>query len=298
MDSAQSIPKLDLYQAVTDRIIALLEQGIIPWQKPWREAGMPKNLITMRPYSGINLWLLLSLNYERNLFLTWEQLKGIGGSVLKDEHGHMVVFWKQVEKKPQERDEQGKPKTTAMLRYIKVFNIAQCKDIPEHLIPVVDTAVEFSPLEACEQIITGFVDKPVIQHKETRAYYDLSNDLINMPKKKSFKAVEGYYSTLFHELVHSTGAPKRLDRKTIVDMAPFGSESYAMEELVAEMGAAYLCQLSGILSPEINNTVAYLDNWLGVFKKDKRFLITAASMAEKSVIYILNKNSKKAIQKN
>src|ERR1700733_11738344 len=97
-----------------------------------------------------------------------------------------------------------------------------------------------------------------------------------MPKKKSFKSLESYYSTLYHELVHSTGAEKRLGRKTLTDMVPFGSESYAMEELIAEMGSAYLCRFSGILPNEIKNTVAYLDNWLGVFRKDKRFLITAA----------------------
>jgi antirestriction protein ArdC len=110
-----------------------------------------------------------------------------------------------------------------------------------------------------------------------------------MPKKKSFKSIESYYGTLYHELVHSTGAEKRLGRKTITDMVTFGSESYAMEELIAEMGSAYLCLFSGILPVEIKNTTAYLNNWLMVFKNDKRFLITASGQAQKAVDFILNR---------
>ena len=115
-----------------------------------------------------------------------------------------------------------------------------------------------------------------------------------MPKKKSFKSVEGYYSTLFHELVHSTGSEKRLGRKTFIDMVPFGSESYAMEELIAEMGSAYLCRFSGILPAEITNTVAYLDNWLEVFKKDKRFIISASGQAQKAVDFVLGRKETEA----
>ena len=140
----------------------------------------------------------------------------------------------------------------------------------------------------CEGIIHTMPDCPKIQYKEQRAYYSIDKDLINMPRKKSFKSIEAYYSTLWHELVHSTGSIKRLGRKTLCDMAPFGSESYAMEELIAEMGSAYLSRFSQILPNEIKNTVAYLDNWLEVFKKDKRFLITASGHAQKAVDFILD----------
>src|SRR6266852_2479602 len=134
MDSQHtSSTKLDVYQLVTDRIIELLEAGTVPWQKPWYEAGIPMNVISKRAYRGINLWLLLSLNYERNLFLTWDQLKKIGGSVNQGQHGHIVVFWKQVKKVPEELDNNGKEKTTLMLRYYKVFNVDQCRDIPKDL---------------------------------------------------------------------------------------------------------------------------------------------------------------------
>ena len=291
MDSQQTTSKIDVYQLVTDQIISLLEQGIVPWQRPWAEAGVPANLLSKRQYRGINLWLLLSLNYEQNYFLTWDQIKSMGGSVKKGETGHIVVFWKPVQKKAEE-ERDTKQKQVPMLRYYKVFNIAQCRDIPENLIPKSDVAaVDREPILECEAIINSMVNSPTIVHKEQKAYYRIDIDTINMPKKKSFKSLESYYSTLFHELVHSTGAEKRLGRKTLTDMVPFGSESYAMEELIAEMGSAYLCRFSGVLPNEINNTVAYLDNWLGVFKKDKRFIISASGQAQKAVDLILGRQA-------
>lgn len=291
MDSQQTTSKIDVYQLVTDQIISLLEQGIVPWQRPWAEAGVPANLLSKRQYRGINLWLLLSLNYEQNYFLTWDQIKSMGGSVKKGETGHIVVFWKPAQKKAEE-DKETKQKQVPMLRYYKVFNIAQCRDIPENLIPKSDVAaIDREPILECEAIINSMANSPTIVHKEQKAYYRIDTDIINMPKKKSFKSLESYYSTLFHELVHSTGAEKRLGRKTLTDMVPFGSESYAMEELIAEMGSAYLCRFSGVLPNEINNTVAYLDNWLGVFKKDKRFIISASGQAQKAVDLILGRQA-------
>lgn len=281
--------KLDLYQLVTDQIIATLEKGTIPWQRPWNDAGMPMNLLSKRHYRGINHWLLLSLNYERNLFLTWEQIKSIGGSVNKDEHGHIVVFWKPTQKK-EEALEDEKVKEIPMLRYYKVFNIAQCRDIPADLIPVIDTSKEpVEPINECEAILNNMPDMPHISFTGKGVYYNIENDEVVLPKMKSFRASNSYYGTLFHELIHSTGAAKRLNRKTLTDLVPFGSESYAMEELIAEMGSAYLCAFTGILPNGIKNTVAYIDNWLGVLKKDKRFLITAAGQAQKSVDFILGR---------
>ena len=278
---------IDVYQLVTDQIIALLQQGVVPWQKPWREAGMPMNLLSKRAYRGINHVLLVSLGYERNHFLTWDQLKGIGGSVKRNEKGHIVVFW-QKSKKDTEQPE-APEKSLPVFRYYKVFNIAQCRDIPEAMIPPpVPVIPSADPLAACEAILTTMPNPPDVVHKEQRAFYRIDTDTINMPKKKSFTSIESYYSTLYHELVHSTGAEKRLARKTLGDMVPFDTESYAMEELIAEMGSAFLCRCTDILPTEIKNAVSYLDNWLGVFQKDKRFLITASGYAQKAVDYILN----------
>jgi len=287
MDAQSTTSTLDVYQIVTDQIISLLKQGIIPWQKPWKDCGIPMNLMSKRHYRGINLWLLLSLNYEKSYFLTWDQIKGLGASVNRDEKGHIVVFWKMVPKKDAKDDEQ---KKVPILRYYKVFNVEQCRDIPQSLIPSSEEVIrEFTPLLECESIINTMPDCPKIVHKEQKAYYQLDTDAINMPKKKSFNSEESYYATLYHELVHSTGAEKRLNRKSLKEAMPFGSKPYAMEELVAEMGSSYLCQFSGILPSQVEHQVAYVHNWLQVFENDKRFLIMASGHAQKAVDFILGK---------
>lgn len=293
MDSNNtSSTKLDVYELVNNRIITLLESGAVPWQKPWTDAGVPMNLISKRAYRGINLWLLLSLNYERNLFLTWDQLKKVGGSVNKDQHGHIVVFWKNVKKQPEELGTDGHPKTVPMLRYYKVFNIEQCRDIPQEILPelVMD---DIDPIHECEAVISGMQGCPVIRHKEQRAFYHIVEDYINMPRKKSFKNSEAYYSTLFHELVHSTGSEKRLGRKSVTEMNEFGSEPYSIEELIAELGAAYLCSFTGILEKEVQNTAAYINGWLAKLKNDKRFIIQASGQAQRAVDCILNRSGEK-----
>jgi antirestriction protein ArdC len=290
MDSQNTAStKLDVYQMVTDRIIALLEAGTVPWQRPWAESGLPMNVISKRAYRGINLWLLLSLNYECNLFLTWDQLKKIGGSVNQGQHGHIVVFWKQVKKVPEELDDKGKPKQIPMLRYYKVFNVSQCRDVPKELVPeLVKAAVD--PILECEAILNNVPDMPLITFSgKAAAYYNLEKDEIALPKMKSFKTSPAYYATVFHELIHATGAEKRLNRKTVTERVSFGTPSYALEELIAEMGSAFLCRFSGILPAEISNTVAYLDNWLGVLKGDKRFIVSAAGLAQRAVDYLLNR---------
>ena len=289
MDSQNtSSTTLDVYQMVTDRIIGLLEAGTVPWQKPWTESGLPMNVISKRPYRGINLWLLLSLNYERNLFLTWDQLKKIGGSVLQGQHGHIVVFWKQVKKVPEELNTTGKAKTISMLRYYKVFNVEQCGDVPKDLIPeLVKTAVD--PILECEAIINTMPDSPLLIFTGKKAFYDIEKDHVVLPQLKRFKTSESYYTTLFHELVHSTGAEKRLGRKTITDMAEFGSEPYSMEELIAELGAAYLNFFTGILDKEIESSAAYISGWLEKLRNDKRFIIAASGRAQKAVDLILNR---------
>ena len=289
MDSQNtSSTKLDVYQLVTDRIIELLEAGTVPWQKPWDESGVPMNVISKRPYRGINLWLLLSLNYERNLFLTWDQLKKIGGSVNQGQHGHIVVFWKQVKKVPEELDDKGKPKVMPMLRYYKVFNVEQCRDIPKDLIPEF-VKVETDSILECEAIINTMPDSPLLIFTGKNAYYDIEKDHVVLPSLKRFKTSESYYSTLFHELVHSTGAEKRLGRKSIVDMAEFGSEPYSMEELIAELGASYLNSYTGILDKQIENSASYISSWLEKFRSDKRFIITASGQAQRAVDLILNR---------
>lgn len=291
MDSQTSTSKhLDLYQIVTDKVIELLEQGVVPWQRPWKENGMPINMLSKRPYRGINLWLLNALPYESNCFFTWDQIKALGGSVLKDEKGHIIVFWKNVKKKPEEKNADGSFATAPMLRYYKVFNLEQCKDIPVSIVPVQEAWKSPDPIMECESILNNIADMPLISFKgKAAAYYNVETDEITMPKMKDFKTSHSYYATLWHELVHATGATKRLDRKTLVDRTSFGSESYAQEELIAEMGAAFLCQFTSILPFEIANHAAYIQGWLDVLKNDKKCIITAAGGAQKAVDWILGR---------
>lgn len=287
MDSNNtSSAKLDVYQIVTDRIIELLEQETVPWQKPWVDVGIPMNLISKRPYRGINLWLLLSLDYERNLFLTWDQLKKLGGSVNKGEQGHVVIYWKTTQKKD-DLEEGEKGKNVPLLRYYKVFNIAQCRDLPQDLI-IAPSTKEVEPILECESILHSMPQCPEIKHKEQKAFYHIEADYINMPKKKSFKSMESYYSTLFHELVHSTGHEKRLNRPTITEMAEFGSEPYSIEELVAELGSAYLSSFTGILNAGIQNSAAYVNGWLAKLRNDKQFMVQASGQAQRAVDFIIN----------
>jgi antirestriction protein ArdC len=236
----------------------------------------------------MNLLLLLMEQYENNLFITYKQLQGIGAKVKKGEKGHLITYWKKPEEQQQGESEASADhtdkKAKAVLRYYYVFNVAQCEKIPEKYLPV---ERETDEILSCESIVKGMPQCPEIRHKENSAFYQPNEDYVNMPKKRKFKNDEGYYSTLFHELVHSTGHASRLKRDTITQMSEFGGEMYSLEELVAEIGTCYLQSFAGIKG-EFNNSSAYIQGWLSKLKNDKRFVISAASMGQKAVDFILN----------
>ena len=277
----------DVYSIVTSRIITQLEAGTVPWQKPWTNAGMPQNLITHNPYRGINTWMLSSLGYEKNLFLTWHQIQELGASVNRGEKAHMVVFWKTLQKDTEAPED--KPKKIPLLRYYWVFNVAQCAKIPEALIPVIERPN--APIQSCEDIIKSMPLCPKIQHKDHEAYYHPIADFINMPKRKLFVNSEAYYGVLFHELTHSTGHSSRLNRKELVGSTGFGSEPYSMEELTAEIGACFLKSHTGIITEDLVNSSAYIKGWLEQLKGDKRFIFLASSAAQKAVDFITDKKA-------
>jgi len=278
----------DVYALVNEKIIAQLDKGMVPWRKPWTNGGQPQNFITKRPYHGINLVLLAMAGFEHNQFLTFNQLKQIGGKVKKGEKGHLIVFWEPAKQQPGEAAAQteapAEEKKKGILQYYYVFNIAQCENIPEKYLPAAREAVE---LPSCEATISAMPQCPQIRHKEQSAFYDPKNDYVNMPKKRSFKSDASYYSTLFHELVHSTGHESRLSRATLTQMAEFGSEPYSQEELVAEMGTCYLQSHAGI-TEEFESSAAYIQGWLSKLKNDRLFIFQAASAAQKAVNFILN----------
>jgi antirestriction protein ArdC len=276
---------VDVYELVTNRIIELLESNTVPWRKPWTERGLPQNLITKRPYHGINLMMLNALEFEHSLYLTFKQLKTIGGSVKRGEKGQFVVFTKMVEEEV-EKDGKKETKKRSMLRYYKVFNIGQCRDIPDAFIP--KDKYENTEIADCTAVIDCMPNAPKIVHKKPDAFYVPSEDYINVPKLKTFKEPDEYYGTLFHELVHSTGHTSRLNRKEVMENPKYGSEHYSLEELVAEIGSCYLKSFTGLDIADMNQNASYISSWLNVLKNDKRFILKASSRSQQAVEYILN----------
>lgn len=280
-----------VHQIVTDQIIKQLEEGKIPWRKPWGGAeNEPKNLISKKEYSGINFFLLSMLNMDSPYFLTYKQAKLCGGTVKKGEKGFPIIFFK-----IQAKEKNLKGETTkegfAMMRYYTVFNLNQCENIDDSKIPFipVDQKLDFIPLNEAEKLIEGYKGRPPVEFKKNKACYFPTVDKINMPLKENFIGTEEFYSTLFHEMVHSTGHQKRLNRPEIVDLNYFGSTDYSKEELVAELGAAFLCSKAGI-DNTLQNSAAYIQSWLKCLKsKDNvKWIVEAGSKAQKAVNYIHN----------
>ena len=280
----------DLYQTVTDQIVAMLETGVVPWRSPIlgrNSAGHPKNLNTGRQYRGVNVFMLaftaFAKGYGSSYWLTFNQAKERGGNVKKGEKSSLVVFWKQYETTDRQT---GDPAKIPVLRYYNVFNAEQVDgiDIPD---AVKFEPIEFNPIEAAEKIASGYAGGPVVDHDGgQQAFYRPSTDSVHMPQRTRFASVEEYYSTLFHELSHSTGHSSRLDRKLDTDPKPFGSGDYGKEELVAEMSAAFLCSYADIQPTVIANQAAYLSGWLKQLKSDKKLVISAAGQAQRAADWI------------
>ena len=284
MNNQQTNNPTDVYTIVTNRIIEHLEKGVVPWRQPWADAGLPKNLISGKPYRGINVWLLSTLNYPQNCFLSFKQVKELGGTVKKGEKAQEVIFWKWLEVKNKETKEKEK---IPVLRYYNVFNISQCEGIPIEKIP---KQIERNnhPIDTCEKIINEMPKCPQILNIEQKAYYRKSDDYINMPKIETFVNSESYYGTLFHELVHSTGHNDRLNRMELIKNNGFRTKDYAIEELTAEMGASYLKSYAGIPIEHLETNASYIQGWLERLKNDKKIIVHASSQAQKATDYILN----------
>jgi antirestriction protein ArdC len=284
-----SKPKADAYQIMTDRIVGLLEQGVVPWRRPWKQLGglMPQNLKSKKAYRGVNVFWLACAGYGSPYWVTFKQAKALGGSVRKGEKGFPVIFWKWLER---EDEDTGKSRRIPMLRYYTVFNVEQCEGI-EDKVPQIDTdePVEFEPIERCEQIVESF-SGPSVRTGDSRAYYVPSTDLVNMPKRELFETAESYYSVLFHELGHSTGHESRLGREGITDATMFGSHKYSKEELVAEMTAAFLSGHCAIDSATVENSAAYIQGWLKKLRNDTKLLVSAAAQAQKAADLILGRS--------
>lgn len=277
--------KIDVYAIVRDRLIAQLEQGVIPWRRPWATTGTPINAVSKRPYRGINLFLL-PRDYADNRWVSFKQAGDLGGKVRKGEKSSLVVFWKPIEV---DDDKTGRKKTIPLLRYYNVFNVEQCEGLK---LPAIEQGEPFDPIEEAERIVAEMPNAPTIRHSGDHAFYQPATDSITLPKRKSFKNASEYYSTLFHELTHSTGHKSRTDRHAEVSSFRFGCEDYSKEELVAEFGAAFLCATSNISNEGTErNSVAYLQSWIKALRNaDRMTVVSAASKAQRAAEYVLGEN--------
>jgi len=312
-----------VYQKVTNKIIEMLKGGKIPWHKCWTGFA-PMNLISKRAYRGVNHILLAFMDYANPYWLTFGQAKdeavrraksegrnieqrnrklGGGyyfwdvdnacvfeGGVKKGEKGTMIIFWKMLDLTP--KDSEGEPTTVKskklpLLRYFTVFNVDQCVGVESP--PVLHP--ENTPIERCEETVSGYKDRPEIRPAQ-KPYYSPREDYVGMPAMTQFDDSEAYYSVLFHELTHSTGHASRLNREGVIGGHFYQSKEYSKEELVAELGASFLCSITGVDNHAsiLKNSAGYLQGWLKALEEDNTLIVRASSKAQQAVDYIVGEN--------
>lgn len=273
-----------VYEMVTERIINELEQGTIPWEKPWsgRRSGA-YNFVSKKSYSLMNQMMLK----HRGAYGTFKQWTEKGGKIRKGEKSEIVVFWKfQIVEEENEETGEKEEKKIPMLRYYNVFHISQVDgvELKEEELP------EVEPIESAEKIKRDYVEREhikILEYATDEAFYSPAGDFIQVPERGQYKDIESFYDVLFHEMTHSTGHKSRLNR--LERGAHYGNELYSKEELVAELGSASLMNMLGLETKKtIRNNAAYIQSWIQVFKNDPRFIVSAAGKAEKAVKFILN----------
>ena len=292
--------KLPAFDAVTTRIVEAMDRGVVPWRRPWSEITVPRNAVSDRPYSGINPFLLGLAGYDDPRWLTYKQAQRLGGNIKRGEKGTTIIFWKILRKATTIEDEETGEETVIgrnvpLLRHYTVFNAEQTEGIPEVSLPELDLEPHIDrvqAIEAAEAIVTGYDNPPRINHEGgDSAFYRRDTDTIALPPRGSFLDSEWFYGTLFHEMTHSTGHKKRLDR--LENGARFGDPVYAREELVAEFGAAFLMQ-DASLDNHIENEASYIKGWTNAIKDDPKMIVIAATRGEKAARWILGVNADEA----
>ena len=275
--------KRDIYEAITERFIEQLKRGTVPWQKPWFAV---QNIVSRKPYRGINALLLGSTDYQSPFWISFKQALDLGGHVKKGEKSTPVIYYKILEKRDEAGNmvvrEDGRPARIPFVRWANVFNLDQTEGIQA---PAITTSQNVTqPHEKAAAIVENAKLCP-IHHAGFAALYSRKDDVIRIPAPTTFHSQEDYYHTLYHEMTHATGHGSRLDREGITQHAKFGSERYSKEELVAELGAAFLSNEAGILdSVRFENSAAYLASWVQKLENDPRMIISAASQAQRAAI--------------
>lgn len=279
---------VNVYELVTNRIIEQLENGVIPWEKPWSgtlEGAF--NRISKKPYSLLNQMLLL----HDGEYATFNQWKNLGGKVRKGEKSEIVVFWKIQPIEETKEDGEKTIKQIPLLRYYNIFHISQVDGVKE--LDKKELNDDIEPIEQAENVINDYKTREHLQVIETlsnKAFYSPTMDYVQVPQKEQYQNINEYYSTLFHELIHSTMHKSRLNRVAEQKgLAHFGNEEYSKEELIAEIGSTTILSLLGIETTKtFKNSTAYIQSWLRVLRNDNKFIVSASSKSEKAVKYIMN----------
>jgi len=300
-----------IYEAMTKRLLALMESGTIPWRRTWRQLASPRNIRSDKPYRGTNcFWLAVIAStegYSTPYWMTYKQAIDLGGHVRKGEKATPVIFWKPATYKSLvgEDGDGGEievKKSYLVVRLYYVFNLDQCDGIaapagqPQSLRPLVT-----SSQDACEdasRIFTEYCDheRITVRNGGDQPSYIPSTDTIQVPKMEMFNVVEDYHATRFHEAVHSTGADGRCSRSGVKDFDSFGSHQYAEEELIAEFGSTFLCSIAGVERTEtVENAAAYLQHWAAALRANPSMVVMAAQRAQKACDYILNQTSENGL---
>jgi len=297
---------------VTDRILGFLDEGKIPWQKPWvgGVSNAPRSASSKKIYRGTNLALLSCAGYSSPWWLTYNQAKKLGGSVKKDEKSFPVHYWKfhdkvECTKCPKDTSKPcyfckgtGEYKPLPNLFSFNVFNASQCDGLPEKYYEIIEDKnklKDFKPIEEAEKIVKGYENAPKIFHDQSdRNFYIPAKDEVHLTREEQFISPEECYSTTFHELVHSTGHKDRLARDGVTGINFFGSHDYSKEELVAELGASFLCGVSGIDREEvIKNSAGYIQSWKKKLSENTDWIVWAGTRASKACDHILGINYSK-----
>lgn len=290
----------DLYREVTDKIISMIEKGVAPWRRTWSTYGLARNYATGHIYTGINMILMNNTEHAVPYFMTFNQIQERGAQIRKGAKAQMVIYFNVYYKDANDRnltkyeararaDRGEEIQVLKFIKYYNVFNIADIEGI-EFEIP----EMELKPnekIEKCETIIENMPNRPELKSIDgNRAFYSPTHDFVNMPAIEQFETAEDYYATCFHEHIHATGHASRLKREEVMNPQKYGSQPYSREELVAEMGASFLCSTVQIDFDGITeNSAAYLAGWLNILKADSKFIFKAAAEAQKAADYILNR---------
>lgn len=284
-----------VYQMVTDRIIQELESGNIPWRKPWTSGTLSSNVaynrITKKPYSILNQMLL----GKPGEYATYKQWTSLGGHVRKGEKSSFVVYWNMLDVEEKDNNGELQKKQIPFLRYYNVFHISQVDDVPPLEEESIQSDVnEFDSLTSAEEVLEAYVDREhlrFVESETSEAYYSPIKDEVVVPCRSRHISINEFYSTAFHELVHSTGHHSRLGRLVECRVAAFASDEYSKEELIAEIGSATLLNFLGVETPEtFKNSSGYIQGWLAALKSDTKLIVSASGKAAKAVDFILNQN--------